>query len=61
MGDDGKFYETAKRMRKVWFRKLRNSEQDAIIRPHFEKAYPTNAAKRSLLRSFECDPEWYKE
>ena len=58
MAEDG-FEVTARKMRRLWFKKLREEERDAIIKPHFEKAYPTNESKRELKKQYENDIEWY--
>lgn len=51
-GADG---EQARRVRRNWFKQLPEGDQDAIVKPHFESAHPTNADIRRAIRKYGMD------
>jgi hypothetical protein len=57
--DESRFEWIARKMRKMWFARLPEDVRDSIIKPHFEKAFPTNEAKRELRKMLEGTPGWY--
>jgi hypothetical protein len=53
MTDDGPQSLKAPRVRRHWFDGLDEDRQDAIIKPAFEEACPTNAQKRKITEDFD--------
>lgn len=56
--DEGNLAPRERAVRKFWFDRLDEHEQDTIIKPHFLGAHPTNDDVRKVVKEYEdeCSP-----